>query len=373
YLEEIKRHFDVLVIGEIHHFKDIFALLLEIAKKERFTLIIDEFQEFFFLNPSVYSDVQRMWDLEKDKCRMNLIFVGSIYSLMKKIFENSREPLFQRCDRLIHLKPFGIKTIREILADHNADTVQNLFDMYLFTGGIPRYIDILVKNAAFSFEGILDVLLDADSPFIDEGKNLLVEEFGKEYGTYFSILELIAVGKTARTEIESILERNIGGYLERMEKDYGIISKHKPINAKVESRIQKYRIADRFLHFWFRFVYRQRSAVETGNFEYIKQLIRRDYSVYSGGILEDFFHDIFAATGNFNKIGRYWEKGNQNEIDLVAVNDMKKELVIGEIKLNKGKIRLEGVKHKAKNLLKSYKGYTVDCKAFSLADAEDYI
>jgi len=28
-----------------------------------------------------------------------------------------------------------------------------------------------------------------------------------------------------------------------------------------------------------------------------------------------------------NQIGSYWEKDNQNEIDLVALNDMKKEIV----------------------------------------------
>ncbi|MCP4155591.1 MAG: ATP-binding protein [bacterium] len=373
FLQEIKRHFDIPVIGDIRHFKDIFALLLEIARSQRFTLIIDEFQEFFFINPSVYSDIQRLWDLEKDKSKINLIFIGSIYSLMTKIFENSKEPLFQRCDRLIHLKPFKIKTIHQILDDYGAATLKNLFDMYLFTGGIPRYIDILVKNAAFSFEDILDFMLREDSPFINEGKHLLIEELGKEYGTYFSILQLISAGKSARTEIESVLERNVGGYLERMENDYGIIIKIKPINAKPESRVQKYRVTDNFLNFWFRFIYRQRSAVETGNFDYIKQLIKRDYSVYSGRVLEGFFHNLFADTGAFNRIGNFWEKGNQNEIDLVAVNDMKKEMVIAEIKLNKSKIRLEGLKQKSKPLLKSYKGYTTQWLALSLEDAGDYI
>lgn len=31
-----------------------------------------------------------------------------------------------------------------------------------------------------------------NSPFTEEGKNLLIEEFGKNYGTYFSILSAIA-------------------------------------------------------------------------------------------------------------------------------------------------------------------------------------
>ena len=36
--------------------------------------------------------------------------------------------------------------------------------------------------------------------------------------------------------------------------------------------------------------------------------------------------------GEYNQIGSYWEKGNQNEIDLVAVNDIKKTITLAEIK-----------------------------------------
>jgi len=43
------------VIGEITRFKDVFILLLEYAKKEKLILILDEFQEFYSINPSVYS------------------------------------------------------------------------------------------------------------------------------------------------------------------------------------------------------------------------------------------------------------------------------------------------------------------------------
>ncbi|HLP59236.1 MAG TPA: ATP-binding protein [Candidatus Deferrimicrobium sp.] len=300
YLEEIKKVFTLPVVGEIRNFKDIFALLLEISRDEHFTLIIDEFQEFYYLNPSVYSDVQHLWDLNKDTCKLNLVFIGSVYSLMHKIFENSREPLFQRADRVLYIKPFKIKTIHDILNDYGCMDIKSLFDLYLFTGGVPRYMDILIKNSALTYKKILDFMLEEDSPFIDEGKNVLIEEFGKEYGTYFSILELISIGKTARTEIESIMGCQVGGYLDRLENDYAIISKHKPIDAKPNSRLQKYRITDNFLNFWFRFIYRSRSAVETGNFEYVKQIINRDYSVYSGRVLELFFQQLFADTGQYN-------------------------------------------------------------------------
>jgi AAA+ ATPase superfamily predicted ATPase len=243
----------------------------------------------------------------------------------------------------------------------------------MLTGGMPKYLDLFIENEALAFKDMVDFMLETNSPFIQEGKNLLIEEFGRDYGTYFSILELIASGKTARTEIESLLESNVGGYLDRLEKDYAIISKHKPINAKPNSRLQKYKIIDNFLNFWFRFIYRNRSAVETGNFSYVREIIRRDYTVYCGRILEGFFHNLLADTGKYNQIGSYWERNNENEIDLVAINDLKKEITLAEVKLNKSRINMAALEKKAGNLLQDYQGYKPVWLGLSLENAEDYL
>lgn len=373
YIEEIKKHFTLPVLGDIKYFKDIFALLLELSKQEQFILIIDEFQEFYNVNQAVYSEIQRLWDLNKSKCRMNLICIGSVYSLMHKIFEESKEPLFGRSDRILFLKPFTIKDTHRVLSDHGADDVKSLFDCYVFTGGMPKYLDILTSNSALSYKGILSFMLSPNSPFISEGRNLLIEEFGKEYGTYFSILELISIGKTARTEIESVLEIHAGAYLARLENDYALISRHKPVGAKPNSRLQKYKITDNFLNFWFRFIFRNRSAAETENFSYIKEIINRDYSSYSGRMLERFYHQLFAETGNYNVIGSYWEKGNQNEIDLVALNDLKKEITLADIKLDRKKINLNALKERAQGLHNTYSGYKVKWLGLSLEDVKDYL
>ncbi len=357
YLEEIRKHFPLPVIGEIKSFKDIFLLLVEFSKKERFTLIIDEFQEFYNINPSVYSDIQHLWDVNKSSCRLNLICIGSVYSLMHKIFEESKEPLFGRADRILFLRPFSIRDMHTILIDYGHKDGQTLFDCYAITGGMPKYIDILASNDVFQFDGMTDFILADNSPFLNEGRNLLIEEFGKEYGTYFSILELIASGKTARTEIESVLEIHAGAYLAKLETDYALIAKVKPINAKPNSRLQKYRIIDNFLAFWFRFIFKNRSAVETGNLNYIREIISRDYSTYAGRILESFYQQIFAESGRYNRIGTYWEKGNQNEIDLVAVNDLRKEVIFADIKLDSSRIDLKALKDKASKLSEEYKDY----------------
>ncbi len=373
YVEQIKKLFHLPVLGVIKYFSDVFELLLDLSKREPFTLIVDEFQEFYTINPSVYSDVQRLWDLHKSNSRMNLICIGSVYSLMHKIFEESKEPLFGRADRILFLKPFSIRNIHAVLSDYGVDDQKTLFDTYLFTGGMPKYLDILASNSAFPREEMLDFMLTADSPFLNEGKSLLLEEFGREYGTYFSILELIASGKTARTEIESVLEIQAGAYLARLENDYALISRQMPIDAKPGSRLLKYRIIDNFLNFWFRFVFRNRSAIEIGNFGYVKKIVERDYSTYAGRVLEKFYHELFAATGRFNRIGSYWERGNRNEIDLVAINDLKKEITLAEIKLNKSRISPDELKRKGQKLLATYPGYKAEWLSLGLDDVKKFL
>ena len=120
-----------------------------------------------------------------------------------------------------------------------AKEMKALFDAYVLTGGMPKYLELLTTNSDLTFTGMLEFMVQADSPFIGEGKNLLIEEFGKEYGTYFSILELIAAGKTARTEIESLLEVDIGGYLDRLENSFDLVSNIKLNPAKLNLALLK--------------------------------------------------------------------------------------------------------------------------------------
>lgn len=369
YLEEIRRNFTLPVIGDIRHFKDIFTLLIELSRSERFTLIIDEFQEFFSINPAVYSELQGIWDRNKTSCKLNIICIGSVHSLMHRIFQDQKEPLFGRADRIMFLKPFSVKSIHAVTTDHGYSDMQTLFDAYAVTGGLPKYLELLAENKALPRQQMMEFMFRQHSPFLSEGKHLLIEEFGRDHGTYFSILELIATGKTARSEIESVLEIHTGAYLAKLENEYALIDRHKPITAKPGGRLQKYYIRDNFLSFWFRFIYRNLSAVETGNYNYLREIVERDYATWSGRILERFFQTLYAESGRYNRIGSYWERGNRNEIDLVAVNDLRKELVIAEIKANKSRINLAELEKKARNLLSEFQGYAVEYRALGIEDA----
>ena len=369
FIKIVEQQLEVKIFGEIKKFKELFEYLMELSTKRAFTLIIDEFQEFLAINKSLYSDMQNIWDSYKNRSQMNLILSGSIYSLMKRIFEDRREPLFGRANNKIELKAFSVGTLKEILEDYSPNySSDDLLSFYILTGGVAKYVEIFVDAKAFTLEEQLDLIFDDYSLFLDEGKNLLIEEFGKEYTTYFSILSLIASSKTSRTEMESILERNIGGYLDKLEAEYSIIKKVKPIFAKEGSRTVKYEIVDNFFNFWFRFIYKYRSAIELENYEYVKNIVKRDYETYSGLFLERYFQEKLRLSFNYSAIGNYWERGNQNEIDIVAVNEDEKRMLIAEVKRNLKKIDLYKLKQKALKLTAKYKQYSVEYVGFSLGD-----
>ncbi len=369
FVEEIKIKLKTDVFGEITTFKDLFALLIEISKTKHFTLIIDEFQEFYNVNSSVYSDMQNIWDKNKDAAKMNLILCGSIYSLMKKIFENSKEPLFGRANERIYLKPFNIETLKNILEDNVGNyTKKDLLAFYILTGGLAKYVEMFTDKRKFKLDTMLNEIFRENSYFIEEGKNVLIEEFGKEYTTYFSILSLIASSKTSRPEIESVLQKDIGGYLNKLENEYGIIKKKKPVFSKEGSRTVKFIINDNFLNFWFRFIYKYRSAIEIGNFEYVKNIVKRDFNTYSGLFLEKYFTEKLSLTKKYSLIGSYWEKGNKNEIDIIAVNREQKSVIIAEVKLNKSKISTAVLKEKSEKIHKHLLNYKITYKGFSVDD-----
>lgn len=368
FVQEVEEKLSVS-LGRFQTFAQLFKTLMIQSQSRQFTLSIDEFQEFANINPSVFSEIQNIWDSYKETSRINLILCGSIYSIMKKIFENAKEPLFGRATSKITVKPFAVCVIKQILNDFNPNyTPEDLLAFYMLTGGIAKYVEQLVINKAFTKKRILDAVFKEGSFFLEEGKSLLVDEFGRDYGNYFSILSLIASSKTDRADMESVLNMPVGGYLERLEKDYNLIKRCRPFGAKEGSRYNKYQIEDNFLNFWFRFIYKYRSAVEIGNLEYVRNIVERDYETYSGLILEKYFRSALAESKRFSAIGNYWNKKGEDEIDIVALNEMEKQLVFCEVKRNKKRINIPALEKKAADIIRKYPDFHIEYKGFSLED-----
>lgn len=372
FLHEIKEKLHIPVLGDVSSFGVLFKYLMEYSKTKPFNLIIDEFQEFFHIAPSVYSEMQHYWDINKNESKINLMVCGSVFSLMHKIFESSNEPLFGRASCLMKIKPFTTSVLKEILNNHTPTwSPEDLLALFTFTGSVAKYIQLFMDEGAYTKQTMLDRIIREDSLFLQEGKNMLIEEFGKEYATYFTILSAIARGENKRSKIEAIVKKEVGGYLTKLEQDYSLISKATPIFAKTETKNVRYIIEDNLLTFWFRFIYKYSHIIEIGGFDELKKIIIRDYSTFSGKILERYFRTKLMEEKRFTHIGGYWDRKGETEIDLIAVNELEKYAEFIEVKRNPAEINFEKLREKSFAFMRAtgeLKDYKISYRGLSLKE-----
>ena len=124
---------------------------------------------------------------------------------------------------------------------------------------------------------------------------------------------------------------NISSYLSRLEDYYGLISKYQPIFAKESSKKVRYQLDDCFLIFWFRFFFKYQALVENKALKALGDIIKHDYDGLSGLMMERYFARKFQEEGRYI-VGKWWDRKGFNEIDLVVVDPIGKEVWVYELK-----------------------------------------
>lgn len=367
---EIKEKLGIPMLGSAARFSEVFSFIMEISKSRHITLMIDEFQDFQKVNASIFSEMQNVWDKNKNQSKINLIVCGSINSMMNKLFRDEKEPLFGRQTDMIKVRPFRTSVLKEILAEYSPGYKnEDLLALYLLTGGVAKYVELMVDKKRLTKEKMLAAMLERDSYFIAEGKSMLIEEFGKEYGIYFSILTLISQGVNTRGEIEDSLKTEISGYLKKLLEDYELVVKRQPMFEKSTNKNVRYALSDKFLQFWFRFIFKYNHVIEAGGHDKLLQKIKDDYPTYSGHVLEDYFYDQMAESGNYTRIGYWHDRKGYNEIDIIAADEFSEKLEIYEVKRQEKDLDMSILRAKADYFLQvagEYKHYDIRYNGLSL-------
>ena len=372
YLEEISEKLGIPMLGNSRHFSDIFRYLMELSQTRSFTLVIDEFQDFFRVNKAVYSEMQDIWDRYEKTSKINLVVCGSIYSLMQKIFKNKKEPLYGRNTGELRVKPFRPSVLKQILADAKPNySKEDLLALFTFTGGVAKYVGQLVDVGALDKNSMIRYIIGPNSTFLNEGKNNLIDEFGKDYGIYFSILSCIARGKNTRSEIEDVIGKEVGGYLTNLVEEYELINKRQPLFEKSSNKNVRYELVDVFYCFWFRFIFKYSYIIEIENYAKLQEIVERDYDTFSGLMLERYFHRVAMESGEFTRIGRWWDRRGENEIDMVAEDELTNRVTFYEVKRQADEISIGVLKQKAEVMLGAtheWKKYEIAYKGLSMEE-----
>lgn len=354
FAEELTSKLQIPLLGKVERFADIFDYIMELSKTTPLTLMIDEFQDFNRVNSSIFSQMQKIWDKKKGEAKINLIVCGSAYSMMTKLFRNNKEPLYGRQTEFLKIEPFAPSVIKEILAYYHPEfQKEDLLSLYLYTGGVAKYVELLMDTEAVTADKMLQRIIAKNSYFIYEGKNMLIEEFGRDYGRYFDILKLIATGHNTRGDIEDILHMEVSGYMTRLENDYGLIAKNKPMFQKSTNKNIVYKINDLFLQFWFRFIYKYNYFIEANAYKKLEEIVRRDYETYSGKVLEQYFKEVMKESEQYTHIDSWWDRKGENEIDIIAADDIDKQVTFFEVKRQQKEINKQLLSEKIERFKES--------------------
>jgi Holliday junction resolvase-like predicted endonuclease len=317
--------------------------------------------------------MQNIWDSYKNKAQINLIVAGSVNTLMNKIFKDKKEPLFGRQTNTINVRPFKPLVLKQIMSEYCPDYKNSdLLALYTLTGGVAKYVELFIDRKKFTERTMLDMFFERDSYFLQEGKNMLVDEFGKDYGIYFSILTLIAQGRNTRSEIESILNiKELSGYLKNLNEEYGLIRKMQPIYEKSTNKNVHYSINDQFLSFWFRFVYKYTHIIEAEGNDKLKAIAKRDFNTVSGKALESYFIDVLKESGIYTRLGYWHDRKGENEIDIIAEDEVDNKIEFIEIKRQYKNFDREILEAKSQTFLKAvgtFKDYEITYRGLSIED-----
>lgn len=366
----LEEQLGIHVYGTLTHFRDLFEVIMRESVNRHFTVVFDEFQTLHKINPAIFSEIQDIWDRYHTESKLNLIASGSIQSLMKRIFEDENEPLYGRPTSKFTLRPFTIAVLKEILSDHCPNySNEDLLCLYMITGGVAKYVELLMDAQCYTKEKMLNYVCRQDSYFLTEGKDIVNQEFSDEGTTYFSILQMIAEGMTRRGDIDGAMQKDMGVYLQNLEKNYNMISRLKPLLAKPNSKVTAYEISDQFLRFWFRFICPYQSLIERQQFALIRQNIGKNYEQFSGRTLEQYFQAKTMETGMYTQVGNWWDRKGLNEIDMIALNEFDHTALAAEIKRNPKKISMSELESKLDSLPKSDFGrYSFELTGLSIED-----
>lgn len=357
------------IFGRLETFAQFFEQVLKYGLQHHFTLVFDEFQNFIKVNPAIPGHIQDLWDRYHEDVKVNMVACGSIYNMMHKIFDNEDEPLYGRQDCRMNMLPFRISVLKQILHDYNPKyTSEDLLCLYMLTGGVAKYVAWLMNAKATTKTKMLRWVTQAGSPYLTEGTELIISEFGKDYTNYLSILQLVAAGMTKQSEIDGALGKNTGAFLDNLETEYSYLHHKQPMFSKPNGRNSRWQLDDCFLRFWFRFILRNQALVEMERNDLLLEIVERDYERYSGLVLEQYFRQKWMEEERVTLVGNYWDRNGLNEIDMIALNDIDRTAVVAEIKRQRKKFNPNELADKVSAIEKDLAKYDVKQIGLSMED-----
>lgn len=301
----------------------------------RRTLFLDEFPYLVKNAPELPSILQKLIDQSKP-LPYHIVLCGSSQQMMQKMVIEQNAPLYGRASEIIKLEPMSIFWLKEALDCSYQEAVEE----YSVWGGVPRYWEIR-QEAESLREAVVNQIFDLNGLLHEEPLRLFLDD-ARDSVQMHTLISIIASGANRLNEIGSRIEKPVTQLSRPLQRliDLGYIKREIPYGmSKRNTKKSLYKIADPFMHFYYKFVVPEKTALELGYTEKIFDGIVIDkFQGYCAETWEDLCRRAIPALWKqkmFEPGARWWgnDLNNQTtEIDIVSQSKDKQELVLGEAK-----------------------------------------
>jgi hypothetical protein len=332
FLDQIADHFDERV-PRIDSWDEAFEYLGEQLQREDLVVVIDEFPYLVAENDSLPSYVQGFVDQALDGTGSMLVLCGSSVSTMESEILGHESPLYGRRTAQLDVTPFSFRQAREVISYDIQDAIRS----YSVTGGTPMYLTLFDYTQSLA-ANIRSHVLSPSAVLYNEPEFLLRTEL-RNPARYMSILEAVALGHTTPNEISGATGIDSGPlskYLQTLRR-LRLIERDVPVTASgKKSKRSRYRVADEFLRFWFRYVEPNRSSIEEAPEIVYDGTIEPDLPTHVATTFEDVCQEAVwegIRRGRFDpysEVGRWWY--GEEEVDIVGLAPNDDRVLLAECK-----------------------------------------
>lgn len=337
--------------------ESVFDLITEKVGKDKVVLVIDELPYWAEKDEALLSVIQKYIDTRWTKTNLMLILCGSTLSFMEKKVLSEKSPLFGRRDSQIRLETFNYRESALFVPDYSAEDKAICYGV---TGGVAKYLALFDAKKSLDYN-IKKLFFNTDGYLFDETKNLLTQEFS-DITLVNTIIEVIASGENQLSIIAAKVNEKEPTVLYSLNKliEVGLVERRKCITDEKNKKKTQYILRDSMFKFWYSFIPKAYSVIEMGQGEfYYDKVVKPVIHSYMGSIFEDMCRYYTLEQGVQNrfgcfvtKVGTYWgteliedKDGKKSQIaadiDVVALSEVDKTVLIGECKFTKAKIDKE--------------------------------
>ncbi len=324
-----------------------FKSIADLSGEQKKILVIDEFPYMVKANSSIPSILQNLWDEVLKDANVMIVLCGSAMSFIEKDILAEKNPLYGRTTGILKMKEMDFYDAIKFFP--NYDFNEKLV-AYAILGGIPHYLKQFNDKRSLN-ENIVRSILTPGSILYSEVEFLMRQEL-RETAIYNTVITAIALGNTKLNDIyqKTQIDKNkLSVYLKNL-MDLGIIQREFSVTdgTKEQANTQRglYKVTDKFFRFWYAFVFPTLSELEAGDAAGILEyVIQPELDRYVSYIFEDVCCQYLRRKNrnnslpfHFVKIGRWWNK--TVEIDIMAVDRLHSQYILGECKYKNSKFSL---------------------------------